>query len=134
LLLTVAAMYAKKQGYNQILIGANHNDLKAYPDCRPEFFNSAVTTLQYSISNWPVKNNKAATMINVPFHHMDKVKILEAVKEAGQLDLLKYSYTCYAGRAKACGLCPACTERVQAFKAIGEDDPMEYEIDIDHLE
>jgi 7-cyano-7-deazaguanine synthase len=39
----------------------------------------------------------------------------------------KSTWTCYNGREKACGVCDACKERLQGFKELGVNDPMEYE-------
>jgi 7-cyano-7-deazaguanine synthase in queuosine biosynthesis len=39
----------------------------------------------------------------------------------------KLTQTCYKGGEKACGKCGSCQERLEAFKANNERDPLEYE-------
>jgi 7-cyano-7-deazaguanine synthase len=36
------------------------------------------------------------------------------------------TWTCYRGEALACGLCGSCTERLEAFREAGVEDPVEY--------
>jgi 7-cyano-7-deazaguanine synthase len=36
------------------------------------------------------------------------------------------TWTCYRGEDLACGKCGACTERIEAFREAGVEDPVEY--------
>jgi len=36
------------------------------------------------------------------------------------------TWTCYRGEALACGRCGSCTERLEAFREAGVEDPVEY--------
>jgi 7-cyano-7-deazaguanine synthase len=36
------------------------------------------------------------------------------------------TWTCYKGEALACGKCGSCTERLEAFRIAGIEDPVEY--------
>ena len=40
------------------------------------------------------------------------------------------TWTCYEGKDKACGECPACSSRIQGFLEAGYIDPIEYNRDI----
>lgn len=117
ILLSVAIGYAINVGAGHVFYGAHAGDHTIYPDCRPEF----VTAMQLvaGLSDWtPIK-------LQAPFLHLDKGDILER----GLLLDVDYglTWTCYAGREKACGKCGACRERLEAFERIGKKDPLEYE-------
>jgi 7-cyano-7-deazaguanine synthase len=36
------------------------------------------------------------------------------------------TWTCYKGEALACGRCGSCSERLEAFRLAGVEDPVEY--------
>ena len=40
------------------------------------------------------------------------------------------TWTCYAGKDKACGVCPSCSSRIAGFKQAKIIDPINYAIDI----
>lgn len=63
--------------------------------------------------------------ILAPYLYGNKETILKRGKELG----VDYSltWTCYAGKEKACGKCGSCQERLAAFKSVGIEDPLEYE-------
>ena len=42
------------------------------------------------------------------------------------VDIYRYSYSCYNGGEQQCGVCPACVERKNAFKANNVVDPVGY--------
>jgi len=60
-----------------------------------------------------------------PYLFLDKGDIAIKGKELG----VDYSltWTCYAGKKKACGKCGACQERLEAFDKARVKDPVEYE-------
>lgn len=43
-----------------------------------------------------------------------------------KLDYL-HTYSCYKGGEKHCGTCGTCTERKEAFRDAGMEDPTEYQ-------
>ena len=65
--------------------------------------------------------------IHTPLMFLTKAETVKMMDELGRLDLLKYTHTCYEGREKACGKCPACELRLKGFKEAGIDDPIDYE-------
>jgi 7-cyano-7-deazaguanine synthase len=117
ILLSLAVAEAVSHEAGFVFYGAHSGDHAIYPDCRREFveaFNDMAAIANYE----PVE-------ILVPFIDMDKGDILKIGYEL-EVDYAQ-TWTCYAGRAKACGKCGACVERLEAFESIGESDPLEYE-------
>ena len=116
-MLSLAASYAIGIGATKLYYGAHSGDHTIYPDCRPEFV--AAMNKVLSLCDWH------QIELVVPYLHGNKETILRRGYELG-VDYA-YTWTCYNGREKACGKCGSCDERLGAFKAIGQDDPLEYE-------
>lgn len=117
IMLSLAMGYAISIGARVVFYGAHSGDHAIYPDCRPEFV-TAMNQVGMVCDYEPVT-------IAAPYLGMDKGDIAKRGVELG-LDY-KNSWTCYNGREKACGKCGACQERLEAMKAAGIDDPLEYE-------
>src|SRR5690554_2595223 len=116
ILLSLAMGYAVSIHAEAVYYGAHSGDHFIYPDCRPEFvekMNSVSLIANYE----PVH-------IEVPFLHNTKAEILAAGLAMG-LDYAN-TWTCYNGRDKACGKCGACVERLEAFAANQQTDPLPY--------
>lgn len=116
ILLSLAIGYAVSIHAEAVYYGAHSGDHFIYPDCRPEFvekMNSVSLIANYE----PVH-------IEVPFLHNNKAEILAAGLAMG-LDYAN-TWTCYNGRDKACGKCGACVERLEAFAANQQTDPLPY--------
>src|SRR5690554_723547 len=114
ILLSLAIGYAVSLHAEAVYYGAHSGDHAIYPDCRPEFVTkmNAVSL----IANYdPIR-------IEVPFLRNNKAEILAA----GLALKLDYSqtWTCYNGRERACGKCGACIERLEAFAANNQVDPL----------
>ena len=86
--------------------------------------------------SWPL------TLI-APFSDLSKTEEISLLEELGETELLKHTLTCYDPVDKvewvngkpithgvACGKCPSCSERIQAFMNKGMKDPIMYNIDI----
>lgn len=117
-MLSLAIAYAVSRELRAVYFGAHAGDHAIYPDCRPGFVSRMGVLAE--TANWhPVR-------IAAPYLGMDKTRILRIGATLG-LDYAK-SWTCYAGREKACGKCGSCQERLEAFRNIGETDPLEYEV------
>jgi len=119
IMLSIASAYAVSHGLRYVAIGVHAGDHVIYPDCRPDFIASADRTL--FLANWdPVS-------VYAPYIAGDKRTILRRGFETNPaLDYSK-AWTCYKGEQIACGVCGSCQERLQAFAALGIEDPMEYE-------
>ncbi len=117
ILLSLAIGYAVSIGAEAVYYGAHSGDHAIYPDCRPEFVRRMNDVSQ--IANYePIE-------IAVPYLANDKAEILRDGLAMG-LDYAN-TWTCYNGRAKACGKCGACVERLEAFAANNSTDPLPYE-------
>lgn len=117
ILLSLAIGYAVSQGASRVFYGAHGGDHAIYPDCRPEFvarMNDVAAVANYE-----------AVAIEAPYLHWNKAQILGDGLTMG-LDYSQ-SWTCYNGRAKACGKCGSCVERLEAFASHGLSDPLPYE-------
>ena len=124
-LLFVAAAAARAQALeiDDIYIAPVRDDAAAYRDCRREFYDSLEQTLRLGApADRPVT-------IHTPFVDMWKRDVIRVGLELGVP--YEMTHTCYSGRRPACGLCDACVERIDAFRANGAADPLDYEIDID---
>ena len=117
ILLSLAVGHAVSIGAKHAFYGAHAGDHSIYPDCRPEF----VTAMN---SVCAIANYEPVSIVS-PFLHASKGEILQAGL-AMELDYA-HSWTCYNGRAKACGVCGACRERLAAFASQNRVDPLDYE-------
>lgn len=117
ILLSLAIGYAVDIGASKVFYGAHSGDHAIYPDCRPEFVAAMNAVAQ--IANYePVE-------IVTPYLNSNKVEILKDGLAMG-LDYGQ-TWTCYNGRARACGKCGSCVERLEAFRLNQVQDPLEYE-------
>lgn len=106
--LAYAIQLACSMDIQDIFFGANLDDFKSYPDCRPDF-----------ISAMNLAAKAYGTNIVAPFVEMSKIKIVElglALKVP-----YEYTYSCYLGKNKPCMVCDACNERAKAFSYFGKD-------------
>jgi len=120
---------AKTLGYPvQIAMGIHKGDHSVYPDCRPEFIESALHT--YQIGNW---GGELVTNY-LPYLYFDKSEILDdAITSCLRFALdfnfiFKNTNTSYApladGRSE--GKTGSDVERILAFHKVGHKDPFEY--------
>ena len=116
-MLSLAIAYAVSVKAKAVLFGVHGGDHAIYPDCRPEFVEKMAAVSK-------VANYEDVDVI-APYMHINKIDIL-AKGLALKLNYGK-SWTCYKGREKACGLCGACQERLEAFAENGVIDPLSYE-------
>lgn len=112
--------YAWSIGAKIVALGVHSGDHAIYEDCRPEFvadMNSAV-----------ISGSGNRVHIEAPFTYLDKTAILKL----GYGFKVKVPYeltrTCYKDQAYSCGRCGSCVERLEAFEAIGEIDPIKYQV------
>jgi 7-cyano-7-deazaguanine synthase len=117
ILLSLAIGYAVSLDADAVYYGAHSGDHDIYPDCRPEFVEAMNQVSQLA--------NYKAIPVHSPYLYNSKAEILADGIQMG----LDYSdtWTCYNGREKACGQCSACRERLAAFAAHGQTDPIAYE-------
>ena len=114
-----------------ISLGVHSGDHAIYPDCRPDFYHSIMTS--FCLGNWYTGN----ISWSLPYIDVDKAEILRQCLEDSKklgLDfntLLKNTNTSYLpddlGRAD--GKTGSDIERILAFYEIGRVDPVEYQDD-----
>lgn len=117
ILLSLAIGYAVSLEAEAVYYGAHSGDHAIYPDCRPEFVEK--------MNEVSLLANYEPVRVHSPYLKVDKAAILADGLAMG----LDYSqtWTCYNGRAQACGKCGACDERLAAFAANQQQDPLPYE-------
>lgn len=121
LLLSIAAAYADSLFPGEkveIYYGAHADDAagRAYADCSPEF----AKAMDEAISIGTYGN----ITINRPLINMNKAGV---VKTGLEINVpYELTWSCYEGGEKACGTCGTCIDRINAFKANGIEDPIEY--------
>lgn len=120
--LSFALAYAEVIDAESIFIGVNSVDYSGYPDCRPEYIKAfqkmANLALKRSVEGKPIK-------IKAPLLYLSKEEI---VKKGYELHVpFEKTWSCYREGERACGRCPSCKLRMEAFKKAGVRDPIEYE-------
>ena len=122
ILLSIATAYAESVGASDVFYGAQaHDTYSGYWDASPEFLDKINEVLSL--------NRRHIISIKAPFIHLKKRDLIALGLKLG----VDYSrtWTCYNGKDKACGVCPTCSDRIKAWKDIGQKDPLEYAIDIE---
>jgi len=115
--LALAGAVAVAEKIRTIAFAANKDDREFFPDCRFEYIDAMAKVLQL-FDNFKVD-------LLAPFVNKTKRDIVElGVKHGVPFNL---TWTCYAGRKKACGSCRSCVGRLQAFESLGLKDPLQYE-------
>ncbi len=101
---------------------ANSIDSSGYPDCRPEYYRAFQEVARLGTKRG-VEGN--AIEIRTPVIRMTKADI---VRKGTELRVpFELTWSCYHGRAKACGVCDSCQLRLKGFREAGVPDPVPYE-------
>ncbi len=112
LFLNIAGSYADSYGYNYIIIGANKEEGKTFPDNTLEFAKRVEAEFEFSTLIQP--------KILIPLIEMDKEEIVKTV-----IDLkapLELVHSCYLGGDKNCGKCESCLHLIEALKKNNAED------------
>lgn len=117
ILLSVAVAYAEARGIRDVFYGAHALDAYGYWDCTAEFIDRLNRVLAL--------NRREPVTVHAPFVGMKKAESLRIGVELGVDYALTWS--CYRGGEKACGACPTCVERLNAFRELQLQDPLPYE-------
>jgi len=120
--LALATAVAEVVEAESIVLGINHLDYSGYPDCRPEYLEAFQQVIRLG-SRAGVEGR--SPRLEAPLVHLDKGEI---VREALRLGVpLGLTWSCYHGRALACGRCDSCLLRLKGFAEAGTVDPLPYE-------
>jgi 7-cyano-7-deazaguanine synthase len=117
ILLAMAAAYAEAHGLRDVFYAAQAQDEYGYWDCTAAFLDR--------INRLLALNRKEPVTIHAPFVHMSKAETVKLGITLG-VDFAR-TWSCYRGGEAACGTCPTCVERLNAFRAAGVEDPLRYE-------
>lgn len=117
ILLALAGAHAEALGIAKVYYAAQAQDYYSYWDCTKEFVAGMNRVLKL--------NHRQPVRLQAPFAGLSKRKVLKIGLALG----VNYAHTwsCYRGQARACGKCPACVERLNAFRLNNAADPLEYE-------
>ena len=114
-----AASLALSLDCQVIYYGAHMDDAagNAYPDCSQAFYDSMNQAV------W--EGSGKALRIEAPFINQNKAQIV-----ARGLELkapYQFTWSCYEGKERPCGVCGTCIDRRKAFEANGIKDPALWE-------
>ncbi|MFA7198203.1 MAG: 7-cyano-7-deazaguanine synthase QueC [Methanoculleus sp.] len=118
-LLAIATSLAEARHAEAIFIGVQTGDYPGYPDCRPEFIEAFQRVIDLGTAADP------RITLMTPFVRMSKVEIVRKGLALGVP--YQETWSCYQNNDKACGICSSCHYRREAFRALGVEDPIDYE-------
>ena len=116
MLLSVAAAYAEAKGLHDLFYGAQAHDEYGYWDCTPAFLDGINAVL--------AQNRAEPVQVQAPLMGLKKYEIIEMGASLG-VDFA-HTWSCYRGGEQACGTCPTCVERLNAWEQAGQRDPVPY--------
>jgi 7-cyano-7-deazaguanine synthase len=119
-LLAMATSFAESREADAIFIGVQSSDFSGYPDCREEF----IRAFQRAVDLGTAQEKPIRLM--TPFVHLNKTEILKRGFELGVP--YEQTWSCYSNNDAACGVCESCHFRLEAFRALGVEDPIPYEV------
>lgn len=114
--LSVAAGVADSVGADRVMYGAHADDHSGYPDCTVSFAEKMSEAIEEGTEN--------NVYIEAPFIDGFKSNIVGRGKELGVP--FEMTHSCYRGENPACGTCPTCKLRLEAFAKAGYADPLLY--------
>lgn len=119
-LLAMAVSFAESRDADAVFIGVQSSDYSGYPDCREEF----IQAFQRAVDLGTAAGGTIKLM--TPFVHMNKTEIVQKGLDLG----VPYDQTwsCYTENEVACGTCDSCHFRLEAFRALGIEDPIPYRV------
>lgn len=125
ILMSFAAAFAETKNIESVIMGLQVHDEYGYHDTTQKF----VDKINSALSD----NRIIKIKIVAPFSHLSKTDELKLLLELdNSVDLLNHTLTCYNPdeHGHACGKCPSCAERIQAFINVGVRDPAIYQVKI----
>lgn len=114
--LSIAAGIADSIEAQYVYYGAHREDHSGYPDCRLEYFVALRDAIRLGTKN--------EVLLKAPFINKPKSLIVKTGIELGVP--FERTHSCYRGERPACGTCPTCQIRLQAFAEAGIEDPLPY--------
>ncbi len=116
IMLAVACGLAESRDLKHVMIANHGGDHAIYPDCRGGFISAMSSAMK--------EGTYDGVTILAPYTDITKTDI---ARRGGNIGVdYSLTYSCYKGGEKHCGVCGTCTERKEAFRDAGLDDPTEY--------
>lgn len=119
--LNIAASFAESYDCDNVIAGFNGEEAKTFPDNSKEFVDASDKCFSYSTAN--------GVKVLAPLINMDKQSIVHEAIEAEAP--LEWSWSCYRGEDKPCGVCESCVRRSRAFREAGLKDPLMVRLGLD---
>lgn len=116
IMLAVACGLAESRDLQHVLIANHGGDHAIYPDCRRGFVEAMSRAMQ--------EGTYEGVDIIAPYTDITKADI--ARRGAALSINYNNTYSCYKGGEIHCGTCGTCTERKEAFRLAGIEDPTQY--------
>jgi len=107
LFLNIAGSFADSYGYDYIIIGANKEEARTFPDNTQSFIDSVTEEFRYSTQNHP--------KVIAPLINSDKNDIVMLALQAKVP--LELTMSCYKDTKRHCGICESCTRLKNALIA-----------------
>ncbi len=117
--ISIMAGYAESVGANIVAVGTHMGDHEIYPDCRQGFIDAMGEAIY--------RSSDGKIFIKTPVQTLDKTGILKMGYAFDKPVPYEFTRTCYTSNELSCGKCGSCTERLEAFKNIGKEDPIKYQ-------
>ncbi|ADP77187.1 exsB protein [Methanothermus fervidus DSM 2088] len=112
----IASAFAEAENAEKIIVGWDREEASTFPDNSKEFLSA--------FNNLLAIGTMSNINIEAPLIDMDKHEIVKLGKKYGVP--FEFTYSCYQGFEKHCGVCESCVRRKRAFKLAKVEDPTEY--------
>lgn len=112
--LSIGAAFAENFKYDLVVTGFDAEEAATFPDNTPEFVERFNEMLKFG--------TLAKTSVYTPLISMAKTDIVKLGLEIGAP--FEWSWSCYEGLEKPCGVCESCLRRKRAFEVVGVRDPL----------
>ena len=109
---------AMTENCSNIAIGYHQDDCKGFPDCTPLF--------THYMAGAVAASSEGSVEFIAPFLHKEKSELIELLVDAGKMDEMFMTHSCYYQGMSHCADCPTCLERIKAFKDAGVTDKTIY--------
>ncbi len=112
--LSIGAALAENYEYDTIVTGFDAEEAATFPDNTIEFVERFNEMLKFG--------TLTKTAVHVPLISMDKSEIVK--RGLAIYAPFEWSWSCYEGKEKPCGICESCLRRNRAFEIAGMKDPL----------
>ncbi len=112
--LSIGAALAENFRFDMVVTGFDAEEAATFPDNTPEFVESFNRMLTTGTLTHPE--------VYTPLIAMSKTDIVKRGIEIAAP--LEWSWSCYLGGERPCGVCESCLRRTRAFDAVGVNDPL----------